>query len=49
MKDLYFSSLDYVFTNGTVITMDPADEIAEAVGIKENRIVCVGNKSDVLS
>ncbi|MDD2484802.1 MAG: amidohydrolase [Eubacteriales bacterium] len=49
MKTLDFSYLDYAFVNGTVITMDSADSIVEAVGIKGNQIVCVGTQNDVLS
>ena len=34
-----FSYLDIAFKNGSVITVNDTDEIAEAVGIKGNKIV----------
>ena len=37
-----FSYLDIAFKNGSVITVNDTDEIAEAVGIKGNKIVFVG-------
>ena len=33
-----FSYLDIAFKNGSVITVNDTDEIAEAVGIKGNKI-----------
>jgi len=38
-----------VFLGGTILTMDPDDRIAEAVAIKGERIVAVGNRADVES
>ena len=34
-----FSYLDIAFKNGSVITVNETDEIAEAVGVKGNKIV----------
>ena len=36
-----FSYLDIAFKNGSVITVNETDEIAEAVGVK-------GNKADII-
>ena len=36
-----FSYLDIAFKNGSVITVNEKDEIAEAVGVKGNKIVFV--------
>lgn len=38
-----FSSIDYAFKNGTVITVNEKDDLAEAVGVKGNKIVFVGS------
>lgn len=42
-----FSRLDYAFKNGSVITVNATDEIAQAVGIKENKIVFVGSDAEI--
>ncbi|MGL4791554.1 MAG: amidohydrolase [Anaerotignaceae bacterium] len=42
-----FSYVDFAFKNGKVITVNPNDEIAEAVGIKGNKIVFVGTNEDL--
>ena len=42
-----YSYIDTAFINGKVITVNPQDDIAEAVGIKGNKIVFVG-KTDEL-
>ena len=42
-----FSYLDIAFKNGSVITVNKDDEIAEAVGIKGNKIVFVGSNEDI--
>ena len=42
-----FSYVDIAFKNGSVITVDPDDSIAEAVGIKGNKIVFVGSNADL--
>lgn len=42
-----FSYLDYAFKNGSVITVNPKDEIAEAVGVKGNKIVYVGDNEGI--
>ena len=42
-----FSYLDIAFKNGSVITVNAADEIAQAVGVKGNRIVFVGTNEDI--
>lgn len=39
--------LDYAFKNGKVITVNETDEIAEAVGVKGNKIVFVGTDQDL--
>ena len=43
-----FSYIDTAFVNGSVITVSETDEIAEAVGIKGNKIVFVGATEDLL-
>ena len=45
--DKYY--IDLAFLNGSVITVNETDEIAEAVGIKGNRIVFVGSNEDLKS
>ena len=42
-----FSYLDIAFKNGNVITVNEKDEIAEAVGVKGNKIVFVGSNADI--
>ena len=42
-----FSYLDIAFKNGSVITVNEKDEIAEAVGVKGNKIVFVGSNADI--
>ena len=42
-----FSYLDIAFKNGSVITVNDTDEIAEVVGIKGNKIVFVGSNADI--
>ena len=42
-----FSYLDISFKNGSVITVNAKDEIAEAVGVKGNKIVFVGSNADI--
>jgi len=37
---------DYVFTNGKIYTVDPAQPWAEAIAIKGNKIIFVGNTED---
>ena len=39
--------LDTAFINGSVITVNEKDEIAEALGIAGNRIACVGAGRDI--
>ncbi|KAF5073085.1 N-substituted formamide deformylase [anaerobic digester metagenome] len=43
-----FSYIDTAFIGGKVITVNEKDEIAEAVGIKRNKIVFVGSNEDIL-
>ena len=43
-----FSYVDIAFINGEVVTVDPEDNICEAVGIKKNKIVFVGKTDDLL-
>ncbi|WP_245671247.1 amidohydrolase [Pseudobacillus wudalianchiensis] len=38
---------DTVYTNGTVITMDDASPSAEAVAVKDGRIIAVGKSKDI--
>ncbi len=38
-----------VFTNATVITLDAVNSVAEAVGVRGDRILAVGEKTDVIS
>jgi len=42
-----FSYLDIAFKNGSVITVNETDEIAEAVGVKGNKIVFVGSNEEI--
>ena len=42
-----FSYLDIAFKNGSVITVNAQDEIAQAVGVKGNKIVFVGTNEDI--
>ena len=41
------SYLDIAFKNGSVITVNAKDEIAQAVGVKGNKIVFVGSNEDI--
>lgn len=42
-----YSYLDIAFKNGSVITVNDSDEMAEAVGVKGNKIVFVGSNADI--
>ena len=42
-----FSYLDIAFKNGSVITVNDHDEIAQAVGVKGNKIVFVGTDAEI--
>lgn len=42
-----YSYLDYAFKNGKVITVNKGDDMAEAVGIKNNKIVFVGTTREL--
>ena len=42
-----YSYVDIAFYNGTIVTVDENDEIAEAVGIKGNKIVFVGKDEEL--
>lgn len=42
-----FSYLDVAFKNGSVVTVNESDEIAQAVGVKGNKIVFVGTNADI--
>lgn len=44
-----YSYVDVALINGHVITVNAKDDIAEAVGIKKNKIVFVGSTEDLLS
>jgi predicted amidohydrolase YtcJ len=39
--------VDYAFKNGRVVTVNQNDEIAEAVGVKNNKIVYAGNNKGI--
>lgn len=39
--------LDTAFINGSVITVNEGDEIAEALGVSGNRIACVGSNAGI--
>lgn len=45
--DFDFSYLDTAFINGSVITVNKDDAIAEAVGVKGNKIVFVGSDDEI--
>lgn len=47
IMDFDFSYVDVAFKNGRVITVNPNDDVAEAVGIKGNRIVFVGTNEEL--
>ncbi|MCK9170143.1 MAG: amidohydrolase [Treponema sp.] len=47
--DFDFSYLDIALIHGCVVTVDPADSLAEAVGVKSNKIVFVGSDKDIAS
>ena len=38
---------DFVFINGEVITVDKSNRVAEAVAVKENRIIAVGSTEEI--
>lgn len=40
---------DYIFLNGEVITVNPRDEIAQAVAVRGQRIMAVGSSDDMLA
>ena len=39
---------DYVFVNGEVVTVNPNDEVAEAVAVEGGRILAVGTMEEIL-
>ena len=41
--------IDTAFVNGRVITVNPNDDEAEAVGVKGNKIVFVGRTADLMT
>lgn len=45
--DFDFSYIDVAFKNACVITVNKNDDIAEAVGVKGNKIVFVGSNADI--
>ena len=47
--DFDYSYIDTAFINGRVITVNAGDDIAEAVGIKGNRIVYVGTTAELMT
>ena len=45
--DFDFSYVDVAFKNGRVITVNEKDDICEAVGVKDNKIVFVGSNAEL--
>ena len=41
--------VEYIFLNGTIITLDNSNTIAEAIAISQGKIVAVGNSEDILN
>ena len=41
------SSADLVLFNGKIITVDPSDSIAQAVAVKDGKILKVGKNSEI--
>jgi len=41
-------SAESVYVNGTVITMDPDDNIAEAIAVKDGKIVAAASNQQIL-
>ena len=39
---------DYIFVNGEVVTVDPGDDVEEAVAVKGNEICAVGATEEIL-
>ncbi|HEC37650.1 MAG TPA: hypothetical protein ENI29_05395, partial [bacterium] len=44
---VYMMFSDLVLYNGKIVTMDSKDSIAEAVAVYFNKIIAVGNSSDI--
>lgn len=42
-----FDKADLVMTNGKIVTLNPKDEIAEAVAVKDGRIVVTGSVKEI--
>lgn len=42
-----FSYVDIAFRGGTIITVNPTDDVVEAIGIKGNKVVFVGSNEDL--
>jgi len=40
---------DSIYTNGTIITVDPQESIAEAVAVKDGKILTVGSAEVVMA
>ncbi len=40
---------DIIYHNGIIVTMDPAKPLAEALAIKDGRIMMVGGNSEILA
>src|SRR6056297_1817107 len=45
--NINFSKVDFAFHNGSVITVNENDDVFEAVGIKNNKIVFVGSDKEL--
>src|ERR671933_806817 len=39
---------DYIFINGEVVTVNPGDDVEEAVAVRDNEICAVGTTEEIL-
>jgi len=46
---IQWSQADYIFTNGTIVTVDKAFSRVRALAVRDGKIVAVGSEKDVLS
>ncbi len=42
-----FDKADLVLKNGRIVTLNPKDEIVEAVAVKDGSIVCTGSTKEI--
>ena len=40
---------DVIFTNGKIVTVDPSFSIAQALAIKDGKLIAVGSNADALA